>query len=143
MHPRLNTHTRIVYEYSAAGALSTLATFSGPNGSNPEGNLVFDGAGNLYGITDQGGTSGYGTVFKLTPNTSGGTCSGITLSSLTLNPTTVSDGQPSTGTVTLSAAAPSGGSTVGLSSNSTFAIVPSSVTVPVSYTHLRAHETRH
>lgn len=124
----------IVYEYSAAGALSTLATFSGPNGSNPEGNLVFDGAGNLYGITNQGGTSGYGTVFKLTPNTSGGTCGGITLSSLTLNPTTVSDGQPSTGTVTLSAAAPSGGSTVGLSSNSTFAIVPSSVTVPAGAT---------
>ena len=124
----------IVYEYSAAGVLSTLVTFSGPNGWNPEGNLVFDGAGNLYGITNQGGTSGYGTVFKLTPNTSGGTCSGITLSSLTLNPTIVSNGQPSTGTVTLSAAAPSGGSTVGLSSNSTFAIVPSSVTVPAGAT---------
>ena len=124
----------IVYEYSAAGVLSTLVTFSGPNGWNPEGNLVFDSTGNLYGITNQGGTSGYGTVFKLTPNTSGGTCSGITLSSLTLNPTTVSDGQPSTGTVTLSAAAPSGGSTVGLSSNSTFAIVPSSVTVPAGAT---------
>src|ERR1035437_9710056 len=120
----------VIYESSAAGVLSALVTFSGPNGWNPEGNLVFDSTGNLYGITNQGGTSGYGTVFKLTPNTSGGTCGGITPSSLTLNPTTVSDGQPSTGTVTLSAAAPSGGSTAGLSSNSTFAIVPSSVTVP-------------
>jgi uncharacterized repeat protein (TIGR03803 family) len=62
----------IVYEYSSAGVLSTLVTFSGPNGWNPEGNLVFDSAGNLYGITNQGGTSGYGTVYKLTPNSSAG-----------------------------------------------------------------------
>src|SRR5581483_9459079 len=120
----------IVYEYSAAGQLSTLATFSGPNGSSPEGNLTFDSAGNLYGTTNQGGTSGFGTVYKMTPNASGGTCGGITLSSLTLNPVSVPNNQPSTGTVTLSAGAPSGGTTVTLSSNSTFAIVPSSVTVP-------------
>jgi uncharacterized repeat protein (TIGR03803 family) len=124
----------IAWEYSAAGVLSTLVTFSGPNGSNPEGNLAFDGAGNLYGITNQGGTSGYGTVYKLTPNTSGGTCGGVTVSSLTFNPASVSNGQPSTGTVTLSAPAPAGGSTVGLSSNSTFAIVPSTVSVPAGAT---------
>ena len=124
----------IAWEYSAAGVLSTLATFSGPNGANPEGNLVFDGAGNLYGITNQGGASGYGTVYKLSPNTSGGACGGVTLSSLTLNPATVANRQPSTGTVTFSAPAPSGGSTVGLSSNSTFAIVPSSVSVPAGAT---------
>jgi uncharacterized repeat protein (TIGR03803 family) len=123
----------IAWEYSAAGVLSTLVTFSGPNGSNPESNLSFDGEGNLYGITNQGGTSGYGTVFKLTPNAAGGTC-GVTLSSLTLNPTSVSNGQSSTGTVTLSAAAPSGGSTVGLSSNSTFAIIPSTVSVAAGAT---------
>ncbi len=118
----------IVYEYSSTGQLSTLVTFSGPNGSSPEGDLVFDSAGNLYGITNQGGTSGYGTVYKLTPN-SGGTCSGVTLSSLTLNPTTIPNGGSSTGTVTLGGAAPSGGAVVGLSSNSSFIIVPGSVTV--------------
>ena len=120
----------IVYEHSSADVLSTLVTFSGPNGWSPEGNLVFDSAGNLYGTTNQGGSSGYGTVFKLTPNTGGGTCSGLTLSSLTLNPTTVQDGGTSEGTVTLSAAAPTGGTVVGLSSNSSFALVPANVTAP-------------
>ena len=38
------------------------------------GRLAIDRLGNLYGSTDGGGTSGYGTVFKLTlvPSTSGG-----------------------------------------------------------------------
>jgi uncharacterized repeat protein (TIGR03803 family) len=123
-----------VFEYSASGALSTLVTFSGPNGWSPEGNLVFDRNNNLWGITNQGGSSGYGTVYKLTSNTGGGTCSGLTLSSLTLNPTTIANGGTSTGTVTLSAAAPSGGSVVGLVSNSSFIMVPSNVTVPAGAT---------
>src|SRR5205085_7228394 len=53
------------------------------------------------------------------------------LSSLTLNPTSVVGGSPSTGTVTLTAAAPAGGVTVSLSSSkTTVATVPSSVLVP-------------
>jgi uncharacterized repeat protein (TIGR03803 family) len=28
---------------------------------------VFGVAGNLYGTTDNGGTTGYGTVFEITP----------------------------------------------------------------------------
>jgi uncharacterized repeat protein (TIGR03803 family) len=32
------------------------------------GDLVFDGAGNLYGTTDLGGGYGYGNVFRLTPH---------------------------------------------------------------------------
>jgi hypothetical protein len=59
-----------------------------------------------------------------------------TLSSLTLNPTTVVGGaQNSTGTVTLSGPAPSGGATFTLSSSSTnVASVPASVTVPAGST---------
>ena len=58
----------------------------------------------------------------------GGT--GVTLSSLALNPTTVTGGNPSTGTVTLSGAAPAGGQVVTLgSSHVSVATVPSSVTV--------------
>jgi uncharacterized repeat protein (TIGR03803 family) len=34
--------------------------------------VVFDSAGNLYGTTQLGGAYSYGTVFKLTPNGSGG-----------------------------------------------------------------------
>jgi uncharacterized repeat protein (TIGR03803 family) len=124
----------IVYEYSSTGVLNTLVTFSGPNGMNPEGNLVFDSDGNLWGITNQGGSPGYGTVYQLTPNPGGGACSGLTLTSLTVNPSTIANGQTSTGTVTLSAAAPAGGSVVGLSSNSSFIVVPGSVTVPAGST---------
>src|SRR3989440_3361316 len=53
-----------------------------------------------------------------------------TLSTLTLNPTTVTGGvQSSTGTVTLSGPAPTGGAAVTLSSSTSTATVPASVTV--------------
>jgi uncharacterized repeat protein (TIGR03803 family) len=37
-----------------------------PAGSNPQGSLVFDSAGNLYGTTPGGGTHDHGSVFELT-----------------------------------------------------------------------------
>jgi hypothetical protein len=56
---------------------------------------------------------------------------GTVISSLTVSPSTVVGGNPSTGTVTLSGAAPAGGAVVTLSSsNSSVASVPGSVTVP-------------
>ncbi|HEV2195113.1 MAG TPA: hypothetical protein VGR55_06005 [Candidatus Acidoferrum sp.] len=59
----------------------------------------------------------------------------VSLSSLSLNPTSVSGGNSSTGTVTLSGAAPAGGAQVALSSsNTTVARVPSSVTVAAGAT---------
>jgi hypothetical protein len=58
-----------------------------------------------------------------------------TLSALSLNPTSVTGGNSSTGTVTLSGAAPAGGAIVTLSSNNTTAArVPSSVTVAAGAT---------
>jgi hypothetical protein len=56
------------------------------------------------------------------------------LSALSLNPTSVEGGSSSTGTVALTAAAPSGGASVALSSNNIWATVPSSVTVPAGAT---------
>ncbi len=56
------------------------------------------------------------------------------VSSVTLNPTSVTGGTSSTGTVTLGSAAPTGGLSVGLSSNSTSATVPASVTVAAGAT---------
>ncbi|MCX7925686.1 MAG: S8 family serine peptidase [Fimbriimonadales bacterium] len=57
------------------------------------------------------------------------------LDTLSLNPTSVVGGNSSTGTVTLTAAAPSGGFVVNLSSsNPSVASVPSSVTVPAGAT---------
>ena len=42
----------------------------GVDGGNPQGSLVFDTWGALYGVTSQGGVANAGTVFKLTPPTS-------------------------------------------------------------------------
>ena len=49
------------------------------------------------------------------------------LSTVSVNPTAVVGGNPSTGTVVLNSAAPSGGASVGLSSNNAVAVVPASV----------------
>jgi uncharacterized repeat protein (TIGR03803 family) len=48
-------------------------TFTGtPNdGSDAQGTVVFDRAGNLYGTTSVGGTENYGTVYKLSPEKNG------------------------------------------------------------------------
>jgi len=40
-------------------------------GHEPQGGLVFDKAGNIYGVTSEAGSFGYGTVFKLTIKTNG------------------------------------------------------------------------
>lgn len=45
----------------------------GTDGSIPWGNLTFDTAGNIYGATPNGGTWDSGTVFQLSPSTSGWT----------------------------------------------------------------------
>jgi uncharacterized repeat protein (TIGR03803 family) len=48
-----------------------LHSFTGSDGANPIGGVVFDSAGNLYGTTEEGGDYGYGTVFELSPSSSG------------------------------------------------------------------------
>ncbi len=53
-----------VFEYSAAGVFTTLATFDNTNGANPYAGLTADAAGNLYGTTVNG-PSNIGTIFKL------------------------------------------------------------------------------
>jgi uncharacterized repeat protein (TIGR03803 family) len=45
----------------------------GSDGSSPNGGLIMDSTGALYGTTAAGGTSNNGTVFKLTPPPGGGT----------------------------------------------------------------------
>jgi uncharacterized repeat protein (TIGR03803 family) len=44
-----------------------LHSFSGSDGASPNGDLVFDGAGNLYGTTVTGGANRRGAIFKLSP----------------------------------------------------------------------------
>jgi uncharacterized repeat protein (TIGR03803 family) len=57
-----------VFKLSSKGNVTLLHSFAGtPDGENPYSRLIRDAAGNLYGTTFYGGTSGYGTVFKLDP----------------------------------------------------------------------------
>ncbi len=52
-----------------AQTFTVLYNFAGsPDGANPFAGLVRDAAGNLYGTTYTGASSGYGTVFKVEPN---------------------------------------------------------------------------
>lgn len=49
-----------------------LKHFTWIEGAYPFSNLIRDSAGALYGVTQEGGIADVGTVFKLTPNGSGG-----------------------------------------------------------------------
>ena len=48
-----------------SGTITTLASFNGTDGEDPEAGLIMDSSGNLYGTTSEGGTSNDGTVFEL------------------------------------------------------------------------------
>lgn len=64
-------HCGVVFELSrsASGWTETIlyAFQNGSDGAQPNGGLIFDAAGNLYGTTSSGGANGGGTVFELTP----------------------------------------------------------------------------
>ncbi|HSZ01526.1 MAG TPA: choice-of-anchor tandem repeat GloVer-containing protein [Terriglobales bacterium] len=53
--------------------VTTLHSFDGTDGSSPNGGLIFDEAGNLYGTSPDGGAYDFGTVFELTPGSDGWT----------------------------------------------------------------------
>ncbi len=53
-------------------AEEVLYNFNMQGGTNPQGGLIFDGSGNLYGTTLAGGSMNCGTVFELTPKANGG-----------------------------------------------------------------------
>jgi len=58
----------VVFKVTPAGVETVFYAFTGaaPNG-NPRGAVIQDSDGNFYGATAYGGTSGSGTVFKITP----------------------------------------------------------------------------
>ena len=45
-----------------------LHSFAFKEGAFPEGGVIFDAAGNLYGTTNSGGSGEFGTVFELSPD---------------------------------------------------------------------------
>jgi uncharacterized repeat protein (TIGR03803 family) len=73
-----------VFEVSPSGGgwiETTLWSFHGTDGQSPVAGVVFDTAGNLYGMTPTGGTFSQGNVFKLTPMS--GTWTGTSIFSFT------------------------------------------------------------
>ena len=59
----------VVFKITPAGTLRTLWQFSGnPDGANPMAGLVLGTNGIFYGTTYNGGASGTGTVFSITPS---------------------------------------------------------------------------
>jgi uncharacterized repeat protein (TIGR03803 family) len=57
-----------VFEIQSGGGFTTLYSFTGGNdGANPVGGLDRDKSGNLYGMAENAGANGAGTVFRLTP----------------------------------------------------------------------------
>jgi uncharacterized repeat protein (TIGR03803 family) len=45
--------------------------FNGADGGRPQGTLIFDAVGNLYGTTEYAGVNGAGNVFELSPQANG------------------------------------------------------------------------
>ena len=55
-----------IYEIAHRSAAATaLASFNGDDGATPQGGLVLDAAGDLYGVTTAGGAFGAGTIFEI------------------------------------------------------------------------------
>lgn len=68
----------VVFELSPVGKSWTetaLHSFAGgtDDGADPINGLIMDAAGKLYGATNAGGTSGWGTVYELSPSGGGWT----------------------------------------------------------------------
>jgi uncharacterized repeat protein (TIGR03803 family) len=57
-----------VFKITLSGTLTTLHSFTGTDGANPNAGLVQATDGNFYGAASDGGTNGNGTVFKITPS---------------------------------------------------------------------------
>jgi uncharacterized repeat protein (TIGR03803 family) len=67
---------------SGSGFSSTptlLATFSGTDGASPDGSLITDAAGDLFGATGSGGANNDGTIFEITKTTNGNYSGGQTV----------------------------------------------------------------
>ena len=131
----------ILYEFSASGSYQVLHAFGGTltdsSGTYADGQLpvalTLDTAGNIYGSAATGGPTGNqqntppgeGMIFQLYYTA---------LVGVSVSPASVVAGTTATGTVTLSAAAPAGGSLVTLWPSNSYASVPTTVVIPAGHT---------
>ncbi len=68
----------VVYRATLSGVLSILYSFQGASdGGFPDGGLILDNRGDLYGTTMQAGTNGGGTAFELTASSGGWTLTNL------------------------------------------------------------------
>jgi hypothetical protein len=135
-----NSSTGTVTLNDPAPAGGSVVTLSSNSGAATASASVTVAAGN----TTANFTVNTVAVGSITTATIGGTYNGTqsapltinppVVSSVALNPATVTGGTGSTGTVTLSSAAPAGGAVVSLSSDNGSATVPSTVTVAAGAT---------
>jgi uncharacterized repeat protein (TIGR03803 family) len=56
----------VVFKLTPAGVESVLHSFTGSDGGHPNGDLIFDSKGNLYGTTPSINHGPHGTVFRVT-----------------------------------------------------------------------------
>jgi len=105
------------------GAIVDANGESGPDGTNPTGGVTFNASGTMFGAASMGGALAVGMVWTIEP---------IVIS---LASNSVTGGTKVVGTVTIDAAAPSGGAKVTLSSSDTnAATTPASVLVAAGAT---------
>jgi uncharacterized repeat protein (TIGR03803 family) len=128
------TRYGVVYRMDKAGTVTVVHTFTGPDGIHPSAALTQGADGALYGSTIVGGAFGLGVLFRIDLAAPAPTPTPPpVLTGLTFEPASVAGGQTSTGTVSLSGGAPSGGAVITLSgSDPSTVTVPSSVTVPAN-----------
>lgn len=66
----------VVYKLAPNGTggwtYSVIHNFHSTDGANPRTGVVLDSSGNIFGTTYSGGSSGFGVVYRLSPNASGG-----------------------------------------------------------------------
>jgi len=110
--------------YSVGASIDSAPLYVPANGTNTPNGVYLYGASSAFPTNTNQSTNYWADlVFTASPDP--------LISSITLNPTSVVGGVNSTGTVTLSGAAPSGGEGVNLSSSDPqVASVPGTVTVP-------------
>lgn len=63
--------TLLLLASSAMGQVQEKILHAFEDGSLLSGNLMFDSAGNIYGTADQGGATGNGSVYELSPGPGG------------------------------------------------------------------------
>ncbi|MEA2146841.1 MAG: hypothetical protein QOG59_2428, partial [Solirubrobacteraceae bacterium] len=116
-----------LFRLNLNGTLTVLHSFTTTNrigGYSPNSDLIQGQDGALYGATGIGGATGSGTIFRYDQSIPG------PVASISVNPSAVVYPDRSTGTVTLSAPAPAGGTTVSLFAQQGQIVIPSTVTIP-------------